>query len=389
MGRCSGGARVAGMVLAAWFATGASAQDAPMPGREPSRDARLRAMQDQIVRLKGEILSLESRESGLLGKVERLEAQLRLREAELAEVGLRIESTERAVADREAALERIGAEQETRRRYLAFRLREIYKLGPAGPASRWIEADASQEDILGGLRYAALLSDRDGKMLQGYRDAQTRLGTERNGLLAERGKLESAKTEAEGGRRALAASQEEQTLLLERIRNDREQHEEALGELESASRELGRLVERLGGQPSDAALDIRKFRGLLDWPADGRVSARFGTAVHPRFKTSVPHPGLDIDAAPGSDIRSIFDGRIAFAGQLHGYGLTAIVDHGDGVVTIYTHASAMLVEAGQVVLRGETLGKVGDSGSVRGPYLYFEIREAGRAVDPIPWLRRR
>jgi septal ring factor EnvC (AmiA/AmiB activator) len=74
---------------------------------------------------------------------------------------------------------------------------------------------------------------------------------------------------------------------------------------------------------------------------------------------------------------------------MRGYGLTAIVDHGGGLLSIYAHASVLLVESGESCSRGQVLGKIGDSGSLRGPYLYFELRVDGKPTDPAPWLRRR
>jgi septal ring factor EnvC (AmiA/AmiB activator) len=85
----------------------------------------------------------------------------------------------------------------------------------------------------------------------------------------------------------------------------------------------------------------------------------------------------------------VFDGRVVFAAALHGYGLTVVVDHGGGVVSVYAHAGVLLVEPGQEVARGQDLGRVGDTGSLRGPYLYFELRVAGKPTDPAAWLRRR
>jgi septal ring factor EnvC (AmiA/AmiB activator) len=111
--------------------------------------------------------------------------------------------------------------------------------------------------------------------------------------------------------------------------------------------------------------------------------------VHPRFKTTVPHPGWDIEAPEGSPFRSVFDGRVAYAAPLHGYGLTVVVDHGQGVASVYAHAAALVVAAGENVARGQELGRVGDSGSLRGTYLYFELREGGKPSDPGRWLRPR
>jgi murein hydrolase activator len=74
---------------------------------------------------------------------------------------------------------------------------------------------------------------------------------------------------------------------------------------------------------------------------------------------------------------------------MRGYGLTALVDHGGGLITVYAHASVLTVETGEQVTRGQSIGRIGDSGSLRGPYLYFEIRDAGQPVDPREWLRPR
>ena len=85
----------------------------------------------------------------------------------------------------------------------------------------------------------------------------------------------------------------------------------------------------------------------------------------------------------------MFDGRTVFASWMRGYGLTAIVDHGGGMLSIYAHASVLLTEPGERVRRGQGLGKIGDTGSLRGPYLYFELRIDGKPVDPESWLRDR
>ncbi len=74
---------------------------------------------------------------------------------------------------------------------------------------------------------------------------------------------------------------------------------------------------------------------------------------------------------------------------MRGYGLTVIVDHGGGLLSIAAHASVLMVEQGETVRRGRSLAKIGESGSLRGPFLYFELRHEGRPVDPEEWLRPR
>jgi septal ring factor EnvC (AmiA/AmiB activator) len=355
---------------------------------DTARSRRLDALQEEMKRLQGEMAGLALRERGLLGDVARMDAEIALRRAELEDVSLRLRDTDERLDAAERELATIKAGQARRAPPLAARVREIYKRGAAGLLARAI-GPLSNTEGLDGFRYATYLSRRDAVQLAAWRSGAKRLAEEEATLFVERQRLSGLRSQASRREAALSAGRAARASLLARVHGDREQHRKAFGELEEAARSLGRLVESFEDAPAHVALDVRKFRGLLDWPAEGVVSARFGTVVHPRFKTEVPHPGLDIDAAEGRPFRTIFDGRVAFAAPLNGYGLTVVVDHGSGVVSIYAHAGVLLVEAGQDVVRGQDMGRVGDSGSLRGPYLYFEVRDAGRPVDPSSWLRRR
>ncbi len=380
------GSRVAAALLAALAALPAGGEGASAPS--PGRDARLLAMRAEIARLEAELDGLSRRERGLLGEVAKLGAALRLREEEERAAALALRGVTEAVEARTADLARLEGRQAERSRYLAYRLRETCKAGGSAGLRRAL-TEESAEALLQGVRYAAYLGERDARLLSEFREGAARVRGEREALLAERSRLEIAREAARLATEAAARGRAERAGLLESIRLDRGKHEEAIAELARASRELGDLVASLSAPSAASRLDVRKFRGLLHRPVDGPVSEGFGEIVHPRFKTVVPHPGLDFDAAEGAPFRSVFEGRVVFASWLHGYGLTAIVDHGGDLMSVYAHASVLAVEPGQEVLAGDALGRVGDSGSLRGPYLYFEIRESGRPVDPEKWLSAR
>jgi murein hydrolase activator len=379
--------RVAPGVLPTALVVVALASGRAVPA-DTSRARRLDALQDEMKRLQGEMTGLAQREQGLLGDVARMDAEIALRRAELEDNALRLRDTEDKLAESSRALELVSAGQAHRAPVLAARLREIYKRGPAGLLARAI-APLENTEGLDGFRYAAYLSRRDALQLSAWRSAARELAEQRTTFSVEKARLSSLQADATRKEAQLTAGRNARASLLTRIRGDREKHERALAELEEAARNLGRVVDSVEDQPARAGLNVRKFKGLLDWPAEGAVSAKFGTVVHPRFKTEVPHPGLDLDAAEGRPFRTVFDGRVAYAAPLNGYGLTVVVDHGNGVVSIYAHAAVLLVEAGESVVRDQELGRVGDSGSLRGVYLYFEMREAGKPVDPSTWLRRR
>jgi septal ring factor EnvC (AmiA/AmiB activator) len=355
----------------------------------PGRRERARALEREIERIGSELARLRGREQGLLGELERLGVEIDLRAAETQRAQLEVEEIRAEVERLDASIERLDARQSDRRRYLAFRLREIYKQGPNQTLRRAVGGNEPATSYLDGLRYAAFLSARDVRVLGAYREDVVALEQERETLLARRERLEGALAELAASRGRLEQARGQRAARLEQVRRDQHTRQAALGELEQAAQGLASLADSFLPGAEAPSLDVRKFRGLLDWPADGPVEAGFGTIVHPRFKTRVPHPGLDIGAPAGEEIRTVFDGQVVFASWMRGYGLTAIVDHGAGLLSVYAHAAALLVEPGEGVLKGQTLGMVGESGSLRGPYLYFELRENGRPIDPVGWLRER
>ena len=126
--------------------------------------------------------------------------------------------------------------------------------------------------------------------------------------------------------------------------------------------------------------------GALPWPVEGRVLKPFGRSVHPEFKTVVMNKGVNIGAPLGTPIRAVAAGTVEYVDWLPGYGKCIIVDHGDGYYTLYAHASAIFPTQGSRVRPGEVIGEVGDTGSLNGSQLYFEIRQGKNPLDPSLWL---
>ena len=121
----------------------------------------------------------------------------------------------------------------------------------------------------------------------------------------------------------------------------------------------------------------------LSWPLQGRVTSGYGVSRGSRAH----HAGVDIDGDSGDPIYAAAGGRVLEAGRGGEYGSYVLIDHGDGLQTLYAHASHLLVKRGQEIDAGTEIARVGRSGNARGTHLHFEVRQAGRAVDPLPYLR--
>ncbi len=120
----------------------------------------------------------------------------------------------------------------------------------------------------------------------------------------------------------------------------------------------------------------------LEWPVVGWISSPFG------MRDGRPHEGMDIAANLGDPIVAATEGGVVFAGDRGTYGLTVIIDHGEGLTTLYAHCSEILVNQGQQVSRGHIIAKVGNTGRSNGPHLHIEVLSDGVPYDPMPFFER-
>lgn len=129
--------------------------------------------------------------------------------------------------------------------------------------------------------------------------------------------------------------------------------------------------------------------GKLAWPVPTHsyVSSGFGYRIHPIHGTRKLHTGIDIPAPAGTPVVAVADGIVTMSGSNGGYGLTVMVDHGSGVVTLYAHHSRLLVSKGQEVRAGQTIALVGTTGTSTGNHSHFEVRHNGNYTDPMEWLQ--
>ena len=137
------------------------------------------------------------------------------------------------------------------------------------------------------------------------------------------------------------------------------------------------------------ALKTKEFnllRGQLPWPTEGRVISKFGKQWNSRLKTTTDNPGIDIKGQPGSPIRSTMSGIVTTITYIRGYGTTIIVDHGGGFYTVYSHVTNIQTNVDSEVRSGDVIAYMGDSGSVNGSKLHFEVWGKGQKLDPERWL---
>ncbi len=131
----------------------------------------------------------------------------------------------------------------------------------------------------------------------------------------------------------------------------------------------------------------RRKRFFFVRPLRGRITSGFGWRRDPFTGRRAFHYGVDISAPVGFPVRAAASGIVVYAGWYGGYGNVVIIKHNMGYSTVYGHLSAIVVNPGQVVRKGQVIGAVGNTGRSTGPHLHFEIRKNGRAINPLKFVK--
>ena len=363
---------------------------APAPGDADSeRAADLARLRARIGSLERQVAESRKRQATLSEELGRLELQLQIASSEKELLGrLREDYAERLAA---IAVERSAAERAAlgSRRALLARARLLHRFGRFGYLRILLEA----EDVPAFVSSVALLDSlarRDARLLTEHHASETRLEA---GLAREHAlKVETdrlyARTRQEESRIASLKAARESLLAKQKSFSATQRREVAV--LSDKATRLEGLLARLSQRPEEPvgpAGGIRPWKGVLDWPARGTLTETFGRHRHPRFDAWTQSNGISISLPAGTSVRAIYAGKAVYAQWLAEYGNLVILDHGDGVFTLYAWLQAVSVRAGTYVPAGTTVGLAGTGPGRDEAGVYFEVRDRQRPSDPVAWLR--
>lgn len=341
---------------------------------------RVRALQREADRLAGEARTL-------VGDLRRLEiernlAAERAREAETAAAAAEREL--RVASERLAALEqqRVASLPDLRGRFV-----ELYKRG-RGSYARMLAGVRDLREFGRATRAVASLAHLNQQRIVEHRRTLEAMRQQREAAQQTTRTLQARRAEAQKARATTERAVAARTALIAEIDRRRDLNAQLGGELMVAQQKLESAVRAAAaGQPVEAiAIPMTPFRGALDWPVAGPLSARFGQPN--RLATGGVRNGIEIAAPEGTPVHAVHPGTVGFADSFTGYGNLVILDHGADHYSLYGYLSATAVERGQRVAAGDELGRVGLAPAGEAA-LYFELRVDGRSVDPLQWLRKR
>jgi septal ring factor EnvC (AmiA/AmiB activator) len=348
----------------------------------------LESVQERIDSTQDRLDRAMTRESGILGSIEELEREIgaarsKVRRLRADEKGLLIR-----IRSSEKKLEIIGRERKNVGERLSERIVHLYKAGNVSYLKVILEARGIDE-LERRSYYLQQLARHDSELFSRATTLYRREKEQNKQLLAAKTDLTSTRRELESNLAVLDRRKSSRDLVLAAIQDERSRYSRLLDELEDSAQRLGKLVEALDLQARTGKSAFPTLKGSLKRPVSGKTITGFGRNRNARFNTYTLSRGVTIRSAEGTPVRAVYNGKVIFADWFRGYGRIVILDHGGGYYTLYGHLSRIMVEMAQEVTTDDVVGHVGDSGSLEGPALYFEIRNGGKPVDPGPWFSKR
>jgi len=388
------------MLLATLAAVPAVAQ----PKREDPLQAEQRKLQQTQKQLKEEkerAAAARARETSLLAELEEIERRLAVKQREVTRLETRIKRAQAEVQLFRGEISKLERQRAGQVNALAGRLRAMYRVHAQGGALPVILSGDDPVTRAAAVRHLASLAALDARLIQEYRSTSERLADRKGREEAQQRELASLHDEAKREQADVDREAAKRRTLLAKVRDERTYHERIVGELTEAARRLEAFIRELQAKQRKLAkvpppkggieaptVGFGSLKGRLPWPTEGRIVTGFGAQVHPRFGTRTFRNGVDIEAAVGREVAAVHAGHVIYTGWFKGYGNLIIVDHGNEYYTLYAHIAEIEAKEGEDVRQGQRIGTVGETGSLAGPRLYFEVRYQSRPLDPEQWLRQ-
>lgn len=355
--------------------------------------ATLKSSLTDVEKLKKE---LEQSKNDLNAYVEQLDTQLNGIQNKIDEYNQLIADKEHEIEVTTEELNAAIAKQEEQYAAMKERIKFMYEKGDT-LYMELIFSSSSLSDTINKADYIEALSAYDRNQLDEYVKTRELIALCKEELESEKEVLDEAKLAVEAEEAAVSSLISEKEAQIVSVSSDISSKEAAIKEYEDMiaqeNAEIAALEKAVAEEKARLAAANANARvydgGMFSWPCPGykRISDEYGNRMHPTLGIEKFHNGIDLAAASGTSILAAYDGDVVAADYSSSMGNYIMINHGDGLYTIYMHASALYVSKGQSVYKGQTIAAVGSTGRSTGPHLHFSVRLNGNYVSPWNYLK--
>ena len=354
----------------------------------------IKSLKSDISSVEAKIRELQAARSDLQTYISQLDQQVNSIAAQIRELEGEIEKKKEEIAQKEEEL--AAAEAESREQYdlMKKRICYMYEKGEDSFLVLLLESD-SLADMLNRADYAMQMSSYDRQMMDSLKEIRDTIAEYKEILEQEREEQEALladlESQKEAVNRAISAKTKEIADYQSQINtasDEQGEYERQLAEQEKLLQQVENQIAAVAAAKAAAEDGDGGASGFL-WPcpASHRITSGFGNREVPMAGASANHRGLDIGAPTGSSILAAASGRVTTATYNYSAGNYVVISHGNGVSTVYMHASALYVSEGESVSQGQKIAAVGSTGYSTGPHLHFGVIVNGSYVNPLNYVR--
>ena len=310
---------------------------------------------------------------------------------------------EKSITQAEVTIEKKESEHTSLVNRYAKRVTHTYKKGRLSDLEKLLDAKSWRQAVYRA-KYIKIISEHDKSLADEIRRNLVEIETKRTVMERELIDIRKIDEEKLSRKKWLEQRRRVRNKELGNLKRDRQKMSVALNQRKKAAQQMESIISRLDRERVARIAELerrrkemellgsvpfKELKGKLPWPIEGKVISRFGTYLNPNLKTVTENTGIDIHGSEGTEVRSIYDGIVTTVTYIRGYGNTVILDHGDGFYSVYTHVMDVEVEENSYVNARDIIAHVGDSGSLEGTKLHFEIWGNKDKLNPELWLKKR
>lgn len=353
------------------------------------KQKELDELKGKLSGVRDEIKQLEKKKVGTLTHIEKIDEGIALTIKYIDELSSQESQEKERVDELTREIAKLEAKMQSRKNGLRTRLLRLYKWTPFYRLEI-LFSSKSLPEILSSSYYLQILAQDDQKAFFEFRSDWKRYLVDkklREELIAA---LEQRRKEKKNELGELNKDRKKKQSILNKVAKQEKEKRKLETELKSAQRKLEELIVEIEKKRAKAKRGthyLENNRGAIPWPCRGQVVTEFGNVIHPKYNTKTKNNGIDISASYGDNVYAIASGKVVYADRFMGYGNLVLIDHLDGYYSLYGHLAEILVDIGREVSEGRIIGRIGESGSLSGPMLHFELRKDGKPVDPLAYLK--
>jgi septal ring factor EnvC (AmiA/AmiB activator) len=352
-------------------------------------------MQREINAHKRKLEEVKRRESSVLTDIENINKQLDTAESDLSKYKNRLANTESRIAQVENDISLNRSNIEKHREWIKRKLRAIHEYGSNPEIVMLFLGSDDASQLMRNMKYLQYIAVYEHRLLDNFKGALEGLTAKEKQLTLLRKELVKNKEKVREKEESLGETKKSRQMLLASVQREKSSRLRMLKEMEEASKKLLEIIresERAAEREKAETFPGKSFsslKGKLPWPLDGKVALRYGSQKDPQFNTPIFRSGTFIESTTDSLAKAVHAGKVVFAEWFKGYGQLVIVNHGNGYHTLYGSLSEIFTKVGDIIKERQAVGRIGNSGILNSPGLYFEVRYKGKPLDPLQWLRRK